>query len=75
MLTKLQTKVVHMMADCNLNVTAVARVTNYHPNTIMYHLNRIQEVTGQNPRTFYGVVELLRQIDQEGGESHDSKGT
>ena len=63
MLTGMQKEVIRLMADCNLNVSAGARVTHYHPNTIMYHLNRIQEVTGENPRTFYGVTKLLNQIE------------
>ena len=70
MLTKTQREVIRLMAECNLNVTAVARVSHYHPNTIMYHLNRIQEVTGENPRTFYGEIKLLELINTEGGDGH-----
>lgn len=47
-------------AECNMNVCETARVLVYHRNTVDYHLKRIEEKTGLNPKCFFDLVKLLQ---------------
>lgn len=53
---------------CNMNVTDVARAIFTHRNTVLYHLNKVKQQTGLDPRRFYDLVELVK-IAQEVLES------
>jgi len=55
-------EVIRMMADYSLNVSWVARKLFLHRNTVHYRLNRIKESTGIDPRTFWGLMELIVRI-------------
>jgi PucR-like helix-turn-helix protein/diguanylate cyclase with GGDEF domain len=46
-------------ADADLNVAGAAERIQVHPNTVRYRLQQIATKTGQDPRTFTGLVELL----------------
>jgi hypothetical protein len=46
-------------ADCDLNVARAAERLVVHPNTVHYRLRRVAELTGQDPRRFADLVELL----------------
>ena len=48
----------------NMNVTDVARAIFAHRNTVLYHLNKVKQQTGLDPRRFYDLVELVK-IAQE----------
>jgi hypothetical protein len=45
-------------AAADLSVSGAAAALGVHPNTIRYRLARISDVTGHDPRTFDGLVEL-----------------
>ena len=47
-------------AECNMNVSETARVMTYHRNNVDYHLQKIEEKTGLNPKCFYDLVKLLQ---------------
>ena len=51
-----------MLADENLNVSAVARRLFRCRNTILWHTGRIKGKTGLDPTKFYDLVELLEQF-------------
>ena len=42
----------------------VARAIFTHRNTVLYHLNKVKQQTGLDPRWFYDLVELVK-IAQE----------
>jgi hypothetical protein len=46
-------------AACSLNVKACAAALKVHTNTIYHRLNRVQRLTGADPRTFAGLSQLL----------------
>jgi hypothetical protein len=46
-------------ADCGLNVSRTAQRLTVHPNTVHYRLGRVATVTGQDPRRFDDLAELL----------------
>lgn len=54
------------MAECDLNEAKVARVMNYHRNTVIYHCEQIHKQTGLDPNRFYDLVKLLEMVKDEG---------
>lgn len=53
------TRTIRAFADCNLNVKQTARRVDRHINTVYFRLNRIQKLTGIDPRTYSGTALLL----------------
>ena len=49
-----------VFAENNMNVCETARVLIYHRNNVDYHLKRIEEKTGLNPKNFFNLVKLLQ---------------
>lgn len=47
------------MADCSLCVSAAAVVMRKSRHTVINKCNKIQDITGHDPRTFYGLTNLL----------------
>lgn len=58
-MTPLQARLIVAMAEHDLRVSEAARSLFYHRNTAVYHLDKIQEETGKDPRKFYDLSELL----------------
>ena len=50
--------IVIAMANHSMNVTDVARAIFAHRNTVLYHLDKVKQQTGLDPRRFYDLVEL-----------------
>lgn len=61
----LEKLIIESMADFNLNTTDVANHLMYHRNSILYHLNKIKQFSGLDPRKFYDLVKLLELIKEE----------
>ena len=47
-----------------MNVTDVARAIFTHRNTVLYHLNKVKQQTGLDPRRFYDLVELVKMAQE-----------
>lgn len=63
---------VRAFAACNLNVKQTARSLRVHANTIYFRLNRIEKLTGIDPRTYSGtalLVTALRLLEVHGKAS------
>jgi len=52
-------RTVRAFAESSLNVKQTARRLGVHANTVYFRLNRINQLTGINPRTFSGTSLLL----------------
>jgi hypothetical protein len=52
-------RTIHAFADCNFNVKQTAQRLSVHTNTVYFRLNRINQLTGINPRTYSGTSHLL----------------
>jgi hypothetical protein len=52
-------RTIHTFADCNFNVKQTAQRLSVHTNTVYFRLNRINKLTGINPRTYWGASHLL----------------
>ncbi len=50
---------IRVFAECSLNVKQTARSLGVHTNTVYFRLNRINKLTGVDPRTFSGTSLLL----------------
>lgn len=51
-------KIILVLADSQMNVSEVARQLYMHRNTIVYHIDKIQKVTGLNPLNLYDLFKL-----------------
>lgn len=58
-LTKVDWEVIHGMADCNLNLSETARKMFRSRTGVEYHVMRIIEKTGLDPRKFYDLMKLI----------------
>ena len=56
--------IVVAMANHNMNVTNVARAIFMHRNTVTYHLDKVKQQTGLDPRRFYDLVELVKMAQE-----------
>lgn len=56
--------IVVAMANHNMNVTDVAHAIFAHRNTVLYHLNKVKQQTGLDPRRFYDLVELVKMAQE-----------
>jgi hypothetical protein len=52
-------RTIRAFADCNFNVKQTAQRLGVHTNTIYFRLNRINKLTGIDPRTYSGTSLLL----------------
>lgn len=55
-------EIIKKMAANDMNVTKTALELNYNRNTIVYHLEKIERITGYDPCSFYGLVELVKKF-------------
>lgn len=51
----------------SMRMTEVARELDMHRNTVVYHVERIQEITGKDPLNFYDLLELVMFVKAEKG--------
>jgi DNA-binding PucR family transcriptional regulator len=49
-------------AAMDLNATRTAPALSVHPNTVRYRLDRVQQLTGRDPRRFLDLIDLLTAI-------------
>jgi hypothetical protein len=53
------TRTVRAFAGCDFNVKQTGRHLGVHTNTVYFRLNRIERLTGIDPRTYAGISRLL----------------
>jgi len=58
---------VRAFADADLNLRLAAERLHIHPNTALYRLRRVQELTGRNPRRFADLLDLLVAVELHHG--------
>lgn len=63
-MNKKDAHIVMAMANHNMNVTDVARAIFVHRNTVLYHLDKVKQQTGLDPRQFYDLVELVKMAQE-----------
>lgn len=61
-ITEIDIEIIKKMAANDMNVTQTALELNYHRNTVVYHLEKIESITGYNPCSFYGLVQLINKF-------------
>lgn len=55
-------EIVLKLADCNMQISEVARQMFMHRNSIAYHINKIKRITGKDPQNFYDLYDLVQNI-------------
>lgn len=63
-MNKKDAHIVMAMANHNMNVTDVARAIFAHRNTVLYHLDKVKQQTGLDPRRFYDLTELVKMAQE-----------
>lgn len=58
-LTEEDLSFLHEYAKCNMRSSDAARRIFVHRNTMEYHLDKVKEKTGLDPRKFHQLVRLL----------------
>ena len=58
-MTQIRAEVILRLAENGLDITPTGKAMFLHPNTVKYHIHKIQKETGKNPRDFYDMCYLL----------------
>ena len=66
------TRTLDAYADCDMNVLKTAKRLRVHPNTIYARFERIEELSGLDPRRYHALGELLT-VAQAAGEATSSR--
>ena len=66
LLTDLEIKLLQTYADYNMHIHPTAQAIYYNPRTIYGIFARIWERTGCNPREFWGLMEIMQQLEKDG---------
>lgn len=61
-MSELEKQIIIAFAECDMNISELARKLMYHRNTINWRLDRIYEKTNLNPRKFYDLIKLLKEV-------------
>ena len=56
-------KTLRAYADADMNVLKTAKALHIHPNTIYARMQKIRDVSGQNPLSYHALTELLLAAD------------
>ena len=57
--------ILNAYANCDMVTRKTARTLSYNLNTVSYHLNKIKEVTGLDPKNFWELVKLLEKYSPD----------
>jgi sugar diacid utilization regulator len=58
-LTPRQARIVLAMAESDMRYSKAAVILHFHKNTIDYHITKIRENTGLDPKCFYDLCKLV----------------
>ena len=61
-LKQLDREIVLAFADHGMRESKAAAALHYHPGSVTYHLDKVREVTGLDPRNFYDLIKLVKAI-------------
>ena len=64
-LSKVEKLCIRAYADNCMRRGAAAKSIHYHRSSVGYHLDRIREKTGLDPRNFYDLVKLIGELDEK----------
>lgn len=63
MLTETDKRIVAAYAKNDMNCNRTGDALHYNHTSVHYHLNRIREITGLDPRKFYDLIKLLEEVN------------
>lgn len=69
-MSELDAEIILALADNNMNRLKTARALYMHRNNIIYHIRKVQRVTGLDPTNFYDLCKLVQMI-KEGREGNE----
>ena len=63
-MTKIEAEVLVNLAENKLNTAKTAKKMKCHKNTVLYHINKIKQETGTNPKSFIELCKLLPMAEE-----------
>lgn len=63
-LTERDVQIVLTFAKNNMNVSKTAQELFFHRNTVVYHLDKVERMTGLNPFKFYDLMKLVSSLKE-----------
>ena len=57
-------QIILAMAENDMYVSKVAEAMFMHYNTVVYHIHKIQKITGLDPRRFYDLCKLVQMVGE-----------
>lgn len=60
----IEREIILALADCDINPAAAARKLYLSRNTVLYHLEKVEDRTGLNARRFYDLVKLVEGVTE-----------
>ena len=67
MLSKIDIECVMAYAKGNMRMTNASEILFMHRNSISYHLDKVKNKTGLDPRNFFDLAKLMECIKKGGG--------
>ncbi len=65
-LTDFDRQIITTLADNDMRPTETSFQLGVHRNTVCYHLKKIKQLTGLDPRNFYDLHKLVQHFNGEG---------
>lgn len=61
----MQRRVIIALAQNDMSINGAAKAMCYYRSTIDYHISRIRDITGLNPRKFFDLIKLYEMATKE----------
>ena len=61
---ELDVKIILALADNRMNISKVSRVMFMHRNSVVYHIEKIKQLTGLDPTEFYDLCKLVQMVGE-----------
>lgn len=64
-MTQQEKEIVLTFADSDMKLYTAANRMHYNRNTVKYHMGKIKQETGLEPRRFWDLVKLVQMAESE----------
>ena len=64
-MTPTRCRVILALAECNMSANAASNQLFLDRSCVHYHIKRIKEITGKDPRKFFDLVDLVAMVKGE----------
>ena len=72
-LTKQEVELIYTFADMDMRIKATASTMHYDRKTIFLKLTQIHQKTGYNPREFWDLYMLIKELLKEDADARENE--